>query len=46
MSVSQMFLSVLSYAGLIVLLMPPWAEILSLIGLIGQLTNLGKMGNF
>ena len=39
MSVSHMLLSVLSDAGLIALLKPPWAEILPLIGLIGQLTN-------
>ena len=34
-----MFSSVLSCAGLITLLKPPWAKILQLIGLIDQLTN-------
>ena len=39
MSVSHMNLILLSDAGLIALLKPPWAEMLLLIGLIGQLTN-------
>ena len=46
MSVSHMLLSILSDTGLFVLLKPPWAEILSLIGLIGQLTNKGNLGTF
>ena len=41
-----MLLSILSDTGLIILLKPPWAEILSLIGLIGQLSNKGNMGTF
>ena len=43
MSVSHMLLSILSDTGLFVLLKPPWAEILSLIGLIGQLNNEGNL---
>ena len=46
MNVSHMLLSILSDTGLIVLLKPPWAEILSLIGLIGQLTDKGNLGTF
>ena len=46
MSVSHMLLIILSDTGLIVLLKPPWAEILSLIGLICQLTNKGNLGTF
>ena len=41
-----MLLSILSDTGLFVLLKPPWAEILSLIGLIGQLNDKGYVGTF
>ena len=39
MGISHVFLSVLSDDGLIGLLKLPWAEILPLISLSGQLTN-------
>ena len=42
MSLQDVRLNVLSYAGMILLIMPLWAEIYPLIVLIGQLSNQEK----
>ena len=44
MNISHMHFIALSDVGLIALLKAPWAEILPLIGLIGQLNKYGNMG--